>query len=93
MPHERNENPVYTRNRGFSYRADFLSGTRVIYEAWANPGTAEDEELWQIVKHTYTDGRLVKSEWAVKTLENGTKQATDEFLFAWSARATTVTYS
>lgn len=93
MPHERNENPVYTRNRGFSYRADFQGGRRVIYEGFANPGTAESAELWQIVKHTYTNNRLTKSEWAEKTLTNGNKQATDEFLFAWDNRATTISYS
>lgn len=85
-PHERNENPTYTRNRGFAYRADFQGGTRVIFEGWSNPGIAEGEEKWQIVFHTYTSNRLVKSEWAKKTLDNGTKIATDEFLFAWSNR-------
>ena len=54
MPHERNENPVYTRNRGFSYRSDFVGGTKVIYEGFANPGTAESASKWQIVKYTYT---------------------------------------
>ena len=92
MPSQRNENPVYTRNRGFSYRSDFQSGTRVIFEGWADPGTAESAEQWQIVKYTYTSNKLTKSEWAEKTLTNGTKQATDEFLFAWSDR-TTLTYS
>ena len=93
MPPERNENPVYTRNRGFAYRADYLGGSRVIFQAWANPGVAESEEKWQIVFHTYLNNRLVKSEWAEKTLDNGNKKATDEFLFSWSLRDTTITYS
>ena len=86
MPPERNENPVYIRNRGFSYRADFVGGTKVIYEGWSNPGTAESSSKWQIVKYTYTGTKLTKSEWAEKTLTNGTKQATDEFLFSWTDR-------
>lgn len=94
MPSQRNENSVYTRNRGFSYRSDFLGGTRVILEGWADPGTAEDSEKWQIVRYTYTNNKLTKSEWAQKTLTDGiTKQATDEFLFAWDNRNTSITYS
>ena len=91
MPHERNENPVYTRNRGFSYRGDFDGGTRVIYEGFSNPNNAESAEKWQIVKHTYTSTRLTASDWAQKTLDNGSKVSTDEFLFSWDDR-TTLTY-
>lgn len=100
MGKNRNEVETYQRNRGFSYRADFQGGRRVIFEAWGNPGISEDatgdkdkSTGWQIVKHFYTSNRLVKSLWAEKTLDNGNKKATDEFLFAWSLRDSTITYS
>ena len=87
MGKERNEQEVLTRNRGFRYKADFLSGTSVIYEGWADPHKQTSGASWQIIKHTYTDSRLTSSDWAQNT--NGTP--TDDFIFIWDNR-TSYTY-
>ncbi len=39
---------------------DYASGSNIIYEGYAAPGTAVTAAAWQIVKHTYdgSDNRL-----------------------------------
>lgn len=80
----RNEVETYTRNRGFRYHADYLSGTRVIYEGWSDAHNADSSATWQIVKHTYNaSNRLTDSEWA----QNSAGTPTDDFVHVWDNRA------
>ena len=73
---------VTTKNKPFAYRASYDAENNVIYEAWAATGSAEDSEVWQIVKHFWTGGNLVKTSWA---------NSSGEFAFKWSKK-TTYTY-
>lgn len=79
-----NETPVYSRNMGLKYRAEFDANNYVIYEGWAlNPKALTTDLSWQIVKHTYdSSGNLTQSNWA---------NSSDDFSFAWDSR-TSYTY-
>ena len=93
MGKQRNETESYNRNIGFSYRADFSGGTRVIYEGWAYPGSAEGDAVWQIVKHTYNaSSRLTASNWAKFTNNSNVQKSTDDFVFAWTGHDTLLSF-
>lgn len=87
MSKQRNEQETYTRNRGFTYRADFDGGRRVIYEGWAEANVSETTAGWQIVKHTYVSNRLTESNWAQMTNDGGVVLASDDFAHRWDQRA------
>ncbi len=64
MPFLRNEQQVYSRNQGLAYYAVFNVSNQVIYEAWAQPGSALTSAVWQVCKHTYTSDNLTRTEWS-----------------------------
>ena len=45
------------------YRADYDANNNVIYEAWADPGTATSAAGWAILRHTYVGINRTVSEW------------------------------
>jgi len=76
MPSQRNEQEVYTRNRGFRYKAFYNANGRVEYEMWADAHVLSSEAKWQIIKHTYNaSNRITNSEWARSGI-----LATDDFV-------------
>jgi len=64
MVQRRNELTSQIRQEPMEYRAEYDASNYVIYEGWADPGTATSEAKWVIQKHSYTSGNLVKTEWA-----------------------------
>ena len=80
MGKQMNETPVFSRNMGMKYRAEFDSDDYVIYEGWAlNPKAATTDTIWQICKHTYdSNGNLTETNWA---------DGSDDFSFAWDSRS------
>ena len=84
MPFLRNEQQVYSRNQGLKYRASFNVDNQAEYEGWAiENDTSEGDLKWQIIKHTYTSGNLVASNWA-----SSGGHSTDDFIFSWTLKAT-----
>ena len=79
MPKERNETPVYSRNMGLKYRAEFNGDNQVLYEGWTlEASRLTSDAKWQIVKHTYTSGNLTATDWA---------DGTDDFIKVWDLRS------
>lgn len=64
MVRDPGEITVNTRQQPQEYRAAYDEYNNLIYEGWAEPGTAEDAGGWIICKYTYTNNRLTKKEWA-----------------------------
>lgn len=78
-----------THNEPFAYRAEFDSDDYILYEGWAETGTAEATEAWQLCKHTYTNGNLTATKWAQP---DASSAGSGEFSFSWTVR-TGYTYS
>ena len=79
-----NEQPVYARNMGLRYVAEFNASNQVIYEGWADPSALTSEAKFQICKHTYdSSGNLTETNWAKRS-----GYATDDFVFIWDDRLT-----
>ena len=84
MPIRRNEVMSIIRQEPFAYRAAYDASGNVLYEGWADPGTASSAATWIIAKHTYdANNRITLTEWA------GTPTAS--FTATWDNR-TTETY-
>ncbi len=60
-----------------------FSGSSVIYEGKAAPGTLDSEEKWQIKKHTYVNNKKTATNFA---------SGNNEFIYVWNDRAS-YTYS
>lgn len=80
MGKEHNETPVYSRNMGLKYRAEYDANDYVLYEGWAlKPSALTSQAEWQICKHTRdANGNLTQTNWA-----NGS----DNFDFIWDNRS------
>jgi len=85
---------IDANNRSIQASAEWLafrgvySGTNLTYAARARPGSAEGEEVWQIMKLTYDGaGNILKVEWPEI---NG--KATNAFSFSYTDYLT-YTYS
>ncbi len=59
-----------------------FSGSKIIYEGKAVPGTLDSDEGWQIKKNTYTGSNKTSTNFA---------SGTNEFIHVWDDR-TTYTY-
>lgn len=67
---------------GYTVLIDYASATTV-YIGRALPGSGTSSSVWQIMRLTYSSGRLTKVEWA---------GGSDDFAYAWSSR-TSYSYS
>ena len=65
------------------YRADYDVNSNLIYEGWAEPGTATSAAKWAIIRHTYASNLRTVSQWAA-----GNKT----FVNIWDNRASITSY-
>lgn len=79
---------IYDSVDDLSFRGEY-TGTNLIYKGFAHPGADEAALVWQIAKMTYDGaGNVLTVKWPQNALNN----ATNDYIFSWTARAT-YTYS